>query len=84
MLLRPSISHMVSKDFCPTPLEPPGLAPKHQLHYAPLIPLLGWESNATMSFGYGVGDFLAIAKLVDTVRKQFTDAPGHYKAISDE
>lgn len=75
---------MVSKDFCPTSLEPPSLAPKHQPHYAPLIPLLGWESNATMSFGYDVGDFLAIVKLVGTVRKQFADAPGQYKAISNE
>lgn len=32
-----------------------------------------------MSFSYGMEDFLAIMKLVDTVRKQFTDAPGRYK-----
>jgi hypothetical protein len=37
-----------------------------------------------MSFGFGIGDFLAVLKLTNTVRKQFKDAPGQFKSISDE
>ena len=38
----------------------------------------------TMSFGYSVGDFLALYNLVNTVRKQFVEAPDQFRAISDE
>ena len=38
----------------------------------------------TMSFGYSVGDFLALFNLLNTVRKQFVDAPAQFKAISNE
>ncbi|CAG8922357.1 unnamed protein product [Penicillium salamii] len=37
-----------------------------------------------MSFGFGVGDFLAVLKLANTVRKQFKDAPSQFKSISDD
>ncbi|KAF7546323.1 hypothetical protein G7046_g9333 [Stylonectria norvegica] len=37
-----------------------------------------------MSFGFGVGDFLAVIKLVNTVRKDFVDAPEQFQAISDD
>ncbi|CAI7643775.1 unnamed protein product [Penicillium pancosmium] len=37
-----------------------------------------------MSFGFSVGDFLAVLNLVNTVRKQFKDAPGQFKSISDD
>ena len=37
-----------------------------------------------MSFGYSVGDFIALFNLLNTVWKQFVDAPAQFKAISDE
>ncbi|KAI9926266.1 hypothetical protein MW887_004730 [Aspergillus wentii] len=37
-----------------------------------------------MSFGYGVGDFLAILKLTNNVRKRFINAPAQFKAVSDD
>ncbi|KAL4923581.1 ankyrin repeat-containing domain protein [Aspergillus undulatus] len=37
-----------------------------------------------MSFGFGVGDFLAVLKLADRARKQFVDAPGQLWAVSDD
>ena len=37
-----------------------------------------------MSFGYSVGDFITLINLVNTVRKQFVDAPDQFKAIFDE
>ncbi|KAL4914990.1 hypothetical protein BDW62DRAFT_213048 [Aspergillus aurantiobrunneus] len=37
-----------------------------------------------MSFGFGVGDFLAVLQLASTVRKQFVDAPGQLQAIADD
>jgi hypothetical protein len=37
-----------------------------------------------MSFGYSVGDFIAILQLANNIRKQFVDAPGQFKAIFDE
>ncbi|KAK7961180.1 hypothetical protein PG988_012394 [Apiospora saccharicola] len=37
-----------------------------------------------MSFGFGVGDFLAVIKLATTIRKTFATAPDHLKAVSDE
>jgi len=37
-----------------------------------------------MSFGFGVGDFLAVANLAKTTREQFRDAPSEFAAISGE
>ncbi|KAJ5747465.1 uncharacterized protein N7511_009161 [Penicillium nucicola] len=37
-----------------------------------------------MSFGFGVGDFLAVIKLASKVRKNLIDAPVQFQAISDE
>ena len=37
-----------------------------------------------MSFGYGVGDFLAVSKLSWDVYTAFKDAPGGFRNISDE
>jgi hypothetical protein len=37
-----------------------------------------------MSFGFGVGDFLAGLQLISQIRKQFADAPSQFQAISDE
>jgi hypothetical protein len=37
-----------------------------------------------MSFGFSVGDFLAIIRLADDVRGCFVQAPKEYKAISGE
>ena len=37
-----------------------------------------------MSLGYGVGDFIAVLGLLNTVRKQFIDAPDQFTAISNE
>ena len=40
--------------------------------------------DSTMSFGYSIGDFIALFNLLNTVRKQFVDAPGQFRAISHE
>lgn len=37
-----------------------------------------------MSFGFGVGDFIAVADIVSTLRKDFIAAPSEYKAVRDE
>ncbi|KAL2073781.1 hypothetical protein VTL71DRAFT_11107 [Oculimacula yallundae] len=37
-----------------------------------------------MSFGFGVGDFLAVIKLANKIRKDFSEAPAQFKEISDE
>lgn len=37
-----------------------------------------------MSFGYGIGDFLAISKLALAVYNVYKDAPDEFKNISDE
>ena len=37
-----------------------------------------------MSFGIGIGDIIAVAKLADKVRKRFVDSPEQFKAVSDE
>ncbi|OJJ29656.1 hypothetical protein ASPWEDRAFT_143525, partial [Aspergillus wentii DTO 134E9] len=37
-----------------------------------------------MSFGYGIGDFLAVLKLANDVRKRFFNAPAQFKAISED
>ncbi|PGH23562.1 hypothetical protein AJ80_02342 [Polytolypa hystricis UAMH7299] len=36
-----------------------------------------------MSFGIGVGDFIAVFRLVEDIRQRFTDAPAQFKAISN-
>jgi hypothetical protein len=40
--------------------------------------------DITMSFGFNVGDFIAAVELANKIRKQFVDAPGQFKAVSDE
>ena len=37
-----------------------------------------------MSFGYGIGDFLAVSKLAWDVYTAYKDAPGDFRNISDE
>lgn len=37
-----------------------------------------------MSFGFSVGDFVAVFELANKIRKEFADAPNQFKAISDE
>lgn len=37
-----------------------------------------------MSFGFSVGDFIAVIELANRVRKEFVDTPSQFKAISDE
>lgn len=37
-----------------------------------------------MSFGFGVGDFLAVINLAKKIRKEFIDAPSQFKEISEE
>jgi hypothetical protein len=37
-----------------------------------------------MSFGFGVGDFLAVIQLANKVRRDFVGAPAEYRAIADE
>ena len=37
-----------------------------------------------MSFGYSIGDLLAILKLADDLKKCFSQAPQQFKTISEE
>ncbi len=37
-----------------------------------------------MSFGFGVGDFIAVIELSNKIRKGFVSAPAQFKDISDE
>ncbi|KLJ13657.1 hypothetical protein EMPG_11420 [Blastomyces silverae] len=37
-----------------------------------------------MSFGFSVGDFIAVGQLINKLRKEFVGAPGQFRAISDE
>lgn len=37
-----------------------------------------------MSFGFGIGDLLAVIEIATKIRKRFADAPGQFKAISNE
>jgi hypothetical protein len=40
--------------------------------------------KVTMSFGFSIGDFLTAIELANRIRKEFVDAPGQFKDISDE
>jgi hypothetical protein len=37
-----------------------------------------------MSFGFGVGDFLAVLELANKIRRDFVGAPTQFKDISNE
>ena len=37
-----------------------------------------------MSFGFGVGDIIAVAHVANKVRKRFVDSPEQFKAVTDE
>lgn len=37
-----------------------------------------------MSFGYSVGDFIAVVQIANKVRRRFVDSPAQFQAISDE
>lgn len=36
-----------------------------------------------MSFGFGLGDFLAVLEIANTLRKNFVGAPSEYRGIAD-
>jgi len=40
--------------------------------------------KVTMSFGFGVGDFIKSLELANEIRTRFVDAPDQFKAISNE
>jgi hypothetical protein len=40
--------------------------------------------KVTMSFGFSVGDIIAVAGLANKIRQRFLDAPEEFKAISAE
>jgi hypothetical protein len=40
--------------------------------------------DITMSFGFSVGDFVAVLQLANTIRERFVSAPEQFKAISNE
>jgi hypothetical protein len=37
-----------------------------------------------MSFGFGIGDFIAVIEFAEKVRTKFVAAPTQFKAISNE
>ena len=37
-----------------------------------------------MSFGFSLGDFIAVLDLANNIRKRFVDSPNQFRAISDE
>jgi len=39
--------------------------------------------NIVMSFGFSVGDFLAVIQLANKIRKDFVGAPSQFSDISD-
>jgi hypothetical protein len=41
-------------------------------------------SKVTMSFGFSIGDFIAVYELASKIRKEFVDALRQFKDISDE
>jgi hypothetical protein len=43
----------------------------------------GTTFNATMSFGFSIGDFITVLQLANQIRTRFVDAPEQFKAISD-
>jgi hypothetical protein len=49
-----------------------------------LLGLLPPVLNITMSFGFSVGDFVAVLQLANTIRERFVGAPEQFKAISNE
>lgn len=49
-----------------------------------LLSLFSLVFNNTMSFGFSVGDFVAVLQLANDVQKQFVDAPSQFRAISEE
>jgi hypothetical protein len=42
------------------------------------------NNGTTMSFGFSVGDFIAVIKLADGLRKRFIEAPKQYEDIQKE
>jgi hypothetical protein len=40
-------------------------------------------TNATMSFGFGVGDFLTVIQVANKIRKDFAGAPDEFKGALD-
>jgi hypothetical protein len=50
--------------------------------------MLQWLFNgiatSTMSFGFSIGDFVAVIELANRVRKEFVAAPSQFKSLSDE
>lgn len=49
-----------------------------------LLILISPILNITMSFGFSVGDFVAVLQLANTIRERFVGAPEQFKAISNE
>jgi hypothetical protein len=41
------------------------------------------EATITMSFGFGVGDFIAVIQLVNKIRADFIGAPSQFRSISN-
>jgi hypothetical protein len=37
-----------------------------------------------MAFGFSIGDFITVLQLANEIRERFIDAPGQFKAISEE
>lgn len=37
-----------------------------------------------MSFGFGIGDFIAVIEHANKLRKSFVGTPAQFKALSDE
>ncbi len=40
--------------------------------------------KVTVSFGFGVGDFIKALELSNEIRTRFVDAPDQFKTISNE
>ena len=53
------------------------------LHTRETIPITYSNPN-TMSFGFGVGDFLAVGRLVWDVYRAYADAPEQFRNVSQE
>jgi hypothetical protein len=54
------------------------------IHLFKPIPVTKDGTALTMSFGFGISDFITVIQLAKDVRDQFVEAPEQYKSISDQ
>ena len=74
---------------CPSRRRCPTVNPAHNLRFHPYSRCyFEFEryclAISKMSFGFSIGDFIAVMELANRVRKEFVAAPSQFKSLSDE